>query len=692
MNAVHKKHPANKCFTIRYLVPLVFLFLSTMTGTLWPSPPGLLLAENGRACMDIVVPDNACYVVKMASEELREFLNKSTGAEFKVVSESNLAGNTGIFLGNTKAFSQRAAIADFESQQYVIKIEKDAVFIAGKDDPRTATIDLMELLHYVSHKSTLYGVYSFLESYCGIRFFAPGEIGQFVPQRRRLTIKQGQVLGKPSFSERTMAHFTGYSMAKYPDAPAYLTKSNDEIMVWGLRLKLSAKGSASGCHSEQFFNKFFTKTHPEYFSLQPDGTRNLRYFCWSNPAVINLWEKMADAYFSGKAPASADLALKELKSWPACPLPNEFMIDPMDSYEKYICQCADCQKFIAGRGEKGAGELIFAAINKITANTALKHPDKHITTLVYPPKKIVPKDSEICKNLIVRYCFTSGPENQAFKNDYNGDLDLLRHWSQLKGNKIPVWTYIDSFWFGNPMPGLPDTCPHGFARFLGDVAPYASGMFVEHETHRLGMRVLDNYIEAKLLWDPSLNVNTLLEEYFEKYYGPAKIPVQTFFDRLEINCRRIMEAVAKEIRPEGSTAIDNTKGLLENRKYWQEFAWENIYSPSEMNLLDQLLTEAEKKADSSGNTIYKKRVTLLRDSIYTTIFKERNKSVASGQDKNRTVPADVKTPDAEDRKPSTEFLRENLVMNPGLEKSEQDELEYWTLFPSKSELSASTVD
>jgi len=28
MNAVHKKHPANKCFTIRYLVPLVFLFLS----------------------------------------------------------------------------------------------------------------------------------------------------------------------------------------------------------------------------------------------------------------------------------------------------------------------------------------------------------------------------------------------------------------------------------------------------------------------------------------------------------------------------------------------------------------------------------------------------------------------------------------------------------------------------------------
>ncbi|MFA6175465.1 MAG: carbohydrate binding domain-containing protein [Phycisphaerae bacterium] len=67
-------------------------------------------------------------------------------------------------------------------------------------------------------------------------------------------------------------------------------------------------------------------------------------------------------------------------------------------------------------------------------------------------------------------------------------------------------------------------------------------------------------------------------------------------------------------------------------------------------------------------------------------------SVASGQDKSRVVPADVKTPEAEPRKPSAEFQRENLVMNPSLEKSGQDELEYWALMPSKSELSAITVD
>jgi len=67
-------------------------------------------------------------------------------------------------------------------------------------------------------------------------------------------------------------------------------------------------------------------------------------------------------------------------------------------------------------------------------------------------------------------------------------------------------------------------------------------------------------------------------------------------------------------------------------------------------------------------------------------------NVASGQDKNSVVPADVKTPEAAAREPSAGSLRENLVMNPGFEKSGQDELEYWALMPAKSELSAITLD
>lgn len=67
-------------------------------------------------------------------------------------------------------------------------------------------------------------------------------------------------------------------------------------------------------------------------------------------------------------------------------------------------------------------------------------------------------------------------------------------------------------------------------------------------------------------------------------------------------------------------------------------------------------------------------------------------NVASGQDKSSVVPADVKAPDAAAREPSDESPHENLVMNPGFEKSGQEELEYWALIPAKSELSAITVD
>jgi len=600
--------------TLCLLVRMVFLS-AAITGS------DLIVTENGKIYLDIVIPDNAVFVTRMASEELKYFLDRATGLKFKIVTESMVTAEKGIFLGSTKALQKRTDLSSFESQQYVIIVEKNNIFIAGKDDPRTNPIDGLTLLHYVNDKATLYGVYSFLEKFCDIRFFSPGDDGLYVPKFKRISLAPAKFIEKPFFSERIIGHFTGYNMVKYPDAASYFKGNNDEIYLWGLRLKLSAKGPSSGCHSEQFFNSYYTNAHPEYFSLQPDGSRNLRYFCWSSPAVINLWVKMADAYFSGKSPASAGLPFKE---WTGCYFKNEFMIDPMDCYEKYICQCPACKKFIAGRGELGAGELVFSAINKITAAVTQTHPDKFISTTIYPPKSIFPKDSEIHKNLIVRYC-TIGPEQQAFLSDYTESLQLLKQWSSATSKKIPLWIYTCIFHFGNVLPMVPDTCPRGFSRFLAEVKDYSSGFFVEHYAATLTMKNFDNYIQARLLWDPGLNVEVLSEEYFSKFYGPAAFQVKSFFSRLEINCQRILEAVAKEGKYDLIAAPVRVGDILSNRKFWQEYTWKNIYDDKEMNLLNQLLTDAEKMTSVLSQKEYLKRVTLLRQYILELMQNERDK-------------------------------------------------------------------
>ena len=83
----------------------------------------------------------------------------------------------------------------------------------------------------------------------------------------------------------------------------------------------------------------------------------------------------------------------------------------------------------------------------------------------------------------------------------------------------------------------------------------------------------------------------------------------------------------------------------------------------------------------------------IRCCIYCVLFLAvLFQDVASGQDKKILPPIDGKTQAPTDKNPSSKSLGENLVMNPGFEKSGQDVLEYWTLLPSKAELSAITVD
>jgi hypothetical protein len=47
---------------------------------------------------------------------------------------------------------------------------------------------------------------------------------------------------------------------------------------------------------------------------------------------------------------------------------------------------------------------------------------------------------------------------------------------------------------------------------------------------RLG---LNAYVSSKLCWNADLNVEDLLDDYFQKFYGPASVPMKDFFMIME---------------------------------------------------------------------------------------------------------------------------------------------------------------
>ena len=169
-----------------------------------------------------------------------------------------------------------------------------------------------------------------------------------------------------------------------------------------------------------------------------------------------------------------------------------------------------------------------------------EHPDKLIDTLAYqfteaPPKGIVPR-----KNVRVRLCpiavceahpyeKCSAPPTVAFVKN-------LAEWSKIT-DTLYIWHYNTDF--ANYLMPFPD-----FDEFPADIRLYqrsgVKGIFFQGAYAPGGGgsdAELRSYVMAKLLWDPKLDSDALVNEWMAGVYGPAAKPMRAWFDLLHEKAR-----------------------------------------------------------------------------------------------------------------------------------------------------------
>jgi len=116
------------------------------------------------------------------------------------------------------------------------------------------------------------------------------------------------------------------------------------------------------------------------------------------------------------------------------------------------------------------------------------------------------------------------------------------------------------------------------------------------------MWMMDNlnlYVIAELNFDPSQNVDTIIDEYCRDLYGPSADEVKSFLSLLE---QRWTETPAKV----GIHGFKETSSKLRGRML--EVAWTQISPPDVIEKLFAMLARAEAKA---GDGVYLDRVRLL---------------------------------------------------------------------------------
>ena len=548
----------------------------------------LVLAEAGRALAPIVVrPDD--QVAQFAARELKSYLDRITGAEFAIVSEADAAPR--IFVGDCpEAKAAGLDVSTLARDGFFRAVNGSDLFLLGRDHPGRWVL----ALHDKKEHATLFAVYDFLEKVCGVRWLKAGPFGEAVPETTVLAVRRDTVKDEPAFVDRSLCQF-GLHYYDYPDADKHAAEDEKDRTLWGLRRRYETVSFAEGCHSTHYlkFRERFGDEHPDWFALKKNGERAIdtprgSYLCFSHPGAIDALSKDARAYLTGQPPAS-----RGLKTWNKCGYGDEFMVDPHDSY--IYCQCTDCLRVFNSDPGQDYSEVIFGAVAKV-AEAVRDLKGKYVTTLAYGPKRQPPKTVVLPANVRVRLC-VRGPIHHVLPASREEQMQLIKAWSERLEGDLVLWLYNNAARPGGKVPGAAETEPHAIAEFLRAARPYIKGAFFENESTVHTFRFLDEYVILKLLWDPDQNVDELLGDFFDSFFGPAAAPMARLYTRLEELWTRVFTLYGGE-RPQYAGRID---------------MWEKVYTTAELETLSALVAEAAELA--TGDEAASWRVGLIRDDL-----------------------------------------------------------------------------
>ena len=461
--------------------------------------PLVTLVDGGLARAVIVGPKKPSAIERRAIRELVEYVGKITGAELPTVREPK-AESLPILIGAPAREALTGVRWDeLGDDGFVLKSDADGICIAGAED-----------------LGTLFAVYHLLEKHLGVRWFMPGEIGEAIPRSETLTLGTFEERETPSFRIRWI--------------------DNGD---WALRQKMNVSVKVDdrpvGINWKWSFHTHFLLVRPkEHFDEHPEwfakiGKRRRRpvpgkqgqQLCTSNPELIE------------------EMARRVIEMFNKDPTLDVLALAPQDGGG--FCQCAACLALDEERPEDQAWHAKYSnrlAVfnNEVAKRVGKVHPDKIIKVGAYAMYLRVPLADGYRPepNLGIQVCHTYSCNSHPIASENcRGNTKYFRreleHWAEISNHLFIYEYYNKGVWGG---------LPYYLVHLIRQDMPYLHGLGTEaFFTQAAGRRWpacgLNHYIAAKLAWDVDLDVDRLLDDFCEKFYGEAAKPMRTYWQTLE---------------------------------------------------------------------------------------------------------------------------------------------------------------
>lgn len=452
----------------------------------------MYIVENGYSDYYIVTADEHDECIDTASEELQNYIEKICGVKLPVTVESELpASAKAISLGETKLSEKIGFDYSGIGEDGFLLYSDSANFIIRGEDSR----------------GTLYGVYTFLEEYLGVRWFTPTL--ERVPENEDIVIDANiNRVVEPSFVVRrndTMGT---------NEAHRARTKMNVSFHENATKYGGTLTYSLWDASLITLVPKSLFAEHPEYFALGEDGKRTTDHVCMTNPEVLDLVVKNAREIMTN--------AINGAK----------FIHIGQDDNINY-CRCENCEALYEKYGAVSAPTLIFT--NKLADILGPEFPDYTFTFYAYNETDRPPTDTSLkcrpnvapvlcglhkaCRSHSLLECGAQDGDD-SFENLY-GDPDTtiakdFERWTQI-ADRTYIYDYTINFLFS--------------AQFFSNFEYMQETMKYMHDIgitgyiyncgdgHTAAFNELRNYLLCKLQWDVNADVEYHMIDFMNEYYG-----------------------------------------------------------------------------------------------------------------------------------------------------------------------------
>ena len=546
------------------------------------------LVENGLAIAEIVIPESPLSGITLAAEDLQKHLELMSGAMLPIVSKPTPGVKTQVYVGESEITRKLGfRPATFNNSGFEIVAKGNYIILAGPDRQRqappyseagedTGYLNGSAILGVVNPKPakfpspglkawqdfcgeqfrpygltcglgepcqalkirinddlcTWYAVSELLEQ-LGVRWYMPYDNGTVVPEMKTIAVTPQYTRKEAKFGMREWCYYNAMRL-------------DPAGVAWLKRLKAGNFNPISYQHNTYGIYSSYEQqvAHPEYLACDATGKPYAGY-----PTGRGM-PRYSDPGFRKAAVMYMNRMLD------ACPELAAVAIGPPDGGVKMDARDVDLYGKPTDSLAQKTSNYLWDFNVHLANELKTSHPGKGLLYMTgYGAAEIPTNIGEFPDNIVIPFIHASYNRvlldvDRATLASHHQWLNKSKEFGVTPRLKSPVWDYFlyyrDLNW-----PRYPVVFTASLQAQMKEMLPYAEGKFIELQNNdrdgalppkdgrkqpRIGVPALMHlmvYWQSKLFWDPDMDREKTLDEYYKLFFGPAAAEMQEFYEFAE---------------------------------------------------------------------------------------------------------------------------------------------------------------